>query len=82
MKEFTVMFRSVKEIGEFVSLVNRQTFSVQMLFGSAVLDARSILSLCCLGLHKPLTVRVHGGEQSDAFCDAIGNYLVEPVPSC
>ena len=44
------MFRSVKEIGEFVSIANRQSFSVQLLYGSTVLDASSILSLCCLGL--------------------------------
>ena len=50
VREFTVMFRSVKEIGEFVSIANRQSFSVQLLYGSTVLDASSILSLCCLGL--------------------------------
>ena len=55
MREFTVMFRSVKEIGEFVSIANRQSFSVQLLYGSTVLDASSILSLCCLGLNRPLT---------------------------
>ena len=58
MREFTVMFRSVKEIGEFVSIANRQSFSVQLLYGSTVLDASSILSLCCLGLNRPLTVCV------------------------
>ena len=38
VREFTVMFRSVKEIGEFVSIANRQSFSVQLLYGSTVLD--------------------------------------------
>ena len=74
VREFTVMFRSVKEIGEFVSIANRQSFSV-----STVLDASSILSLCCLGLNRPLTVRVCGGEQSEDFCRAIQPYLVEPA---
>ena len=54
VREFTVMFRSVKEIGEFVSI-------------------------CCLGLNRPLTVRVCGGEQSEDFCRAIQPYLVEPA---
>ena len=53
MQEFSVIFRSVKEIGEFVSIANRQPFSVQLLYGSTVLDAGSILSLCCLGLNRP-----------------------------
>ena len=72
MREFTVMFRSVKEIGEFVSIANRQSFSVQLLYGSTVLDASSILS-------RPLTGRVCGGEQSEDFCRAIQPYLVEPA---
>ena len=79
VREFTVMFRSVKEIGEFVSIANRQSFSVQLLYGSTVLDASSILSLCCLGLNRPLTVRVCGGEQSEDFCRVIQPYLVEPA---
>ena len=76
MREFTVMFRSVKEIGEFVSIANRQSFSVQLLSGTAVLDASSILSLCCLGLNRPLTVRVCDGAQSEHFCREIQPYVV------
>lgn len=79
MREFTVIFHSVKEIGEFVSIANRQTFSVQLLYGTTVLDAGSILSLCCLGLNRPLTVRVCDGAQSEAFCREIQPFLAEPA---
>ncbi len=81
MREFSVIFRSVKEIGEFVSIANRQSFSVQLLYGSTVLDAGSILSLCCLGLNRPLTVRVCAGEQSEEFCREIQRFLTTPSPS-
>ena len=81
MREFSVIFRSVKEIGEFVSIANRQPFSVQLLYGSTVLDAGSILSLCCLGLNRPLTVRVCAGEQSEEFCREIQRFLMTPSPS-
>lgn len=77
MQEFTVMFRSVKEIGEFVSIANRQSFSVQLLYGSSVLDASSILSLCCLGLNRPLTVRISADARSEGFCHDIRPYMVE-----
>ena len=79
MREFTVIFHSVKEIGEFVSIANHQPFSVQLLYGTTVLDASSILSLCCLGLNRPLTVRVCGGEQSETFCREIQPFVVEPA---
>ena len=45
MREFSVIFRSVKEIGEFVSIANRQPFSVQLLYGSTVLDAKAPMML-------------------------------------
>ena len=78
MREFSVIFRSVKEIGGFA---NRQPFSVQLLYGSTVLDAGSILSLCCLGLNRPLTVRVCTGAQSEEFCREIQRFLTTPSPS-
>ena len=81
MREFTVIFRSVKEIGEFVSIANHQSFSVQLLYGSTVLDASSILSLCCLGLNRPLTVRVCGGEQSEEFCREFQPFLADAPAS-
>ena len=77
MREFTVIFRSVTEIKEFARLANRQPFAIQILSGNAVLDAHSILNLCCLGLHTPLTVRVDAQCADPVFCTAIHPFLVE-----
>ena len=54
---------------------------MQLLYGSTVLDAGSILSLCCLGLNRPLTVRVCTGAQSEEFCREIQRFLTTPSPS-
>ncbi len=78
MREFTVMFRSVQEIGDFVSLTNRQSFSVQLLYNGVVLDASSILSVCALGLNRPMIVRLRDDAQTESFCTAIQPYLLEP----
>ena len=77
MREFTVMFRSVQEISDFVSLTNRQSFAVQLLYHGIVLDANSILSISCLGLNKPVCVRLRDDAQSEAFCAAIRPYLID-----
>ena len=70
VREFTVMFRSVKEIGEFVSIANRQSFSVQLLYGSTVLD---VLSLSNIG--SPLYVWVFSDYAiSEASEEMSANY--------
>lgn len=80
MREFTVMFRTVQEISDFVSLANRQRFSVNLLYHGLVLDATSILSVSCMGLNTPIGVRLRDDAQAEAFCTAIRPYLVaEPA---
>ncbi len=74
--EFIIEFHDVEQIGRFVSLANRQPFAVQILHDASLLDAKSILNLCFLGLHTPLCVRIAANEtQSEDFRTAIGPYL-------
>ena len=76
--EFTVEFQTVEQIGNFVSIANRQPFPVQILHGTSLLDAKSILSLCSIGLHTPLTVRFFTDKPgTDAFRAAIVPFLCE-----
>ena len=58
VKEYTVMFHSVSEIADFTVAANRLPFPVHFLYGSADADAKSILSMCCLPLREPITVRI------------------------
>ncbi|MCI5993685.1 MAG: hypothetical protein MRZ24_06600 [Clostridiales bacterium] len=58
MKEYTAVFRSVKEISTFVSIANRQPFPVQILEGDNTFDAKSILGLFDVHLNTLLTIRI------------------------
>lgn len=58
MREYTIIFHSVKDIAEFVTFANRQPFRVQIVHNDAVFDAKSLLSLFCLELNCPLTLRI------------------------
>ena len=64
MKEYTALFRSAKEIGDFVSIANRQPFPILILEGDNVFDAKSILGLFDVHLNTLLTVRI-----DDAYAD-------------
>ena len=78
MREFTVMFRSVQEISEFMALANQQPFDV--LFGrpGGVSNAKSMFSCLSLRLNSPQTVRILA-EHVDVsdFCREVGPYLFQ-----
>ena len=74
MREFTVMFHSVTQIAEFVNMVNRYPFHAWLIQGTAKLDAKSLLSLCCLSLNTPLTLCVP--EQSSE----LGTFAADLTP--
>ena len=77
MKEFTVIFRSVKEIADFVSIANRQPFRIQLLADDAVFDAKSLLSLFCLNLSTPMTVRIPECVDVASFYSEIAPYRAD-----
>ena len=76
MKEYTALFRSVKEIGTFVSIANRHPFSVQILDGDNIFDAKSILGLFDVHLNTPLTIRISDScADPQSFITAIQPYI-------
>lgn len=79
MAEYTVRFHSVKQIAAFVSIANRQPFSVQIRVEDTLYDAKSLLSLFCLRLDAPLTVRVAERADVAAFARAIAPFLCDSL---
>ena len=75
MKEFTVIFHSVVQIAQFVNVVNRYPFHVWLVHGSARLDGKSLLSLCSLELHTPVTLRPDTDGDLTAFCADIAPFM-------
>ena len=82
MREFTVYFHSVKDIAEFVVIANRQPFHIQIVHGESTFDAKSLLSLFCLELHAPMTVRVPDKNADiSRFLSELQGYLHELQPA-
>ena len=82
MREFTVVFDSVKDIAEFVLVANRQPFHVQIVHQDSVFDAKSLLSLFCLELHCPLTIRIpESSADTTQFRRDCAPYLVGSMPA-
>lgn len=81
MREYTIVFRAVSDIAEFVTVANRCPSRVELIHGDSVFNAKSLLSLFCLQLHMPMTVRVYDTYQESTFRTDILPFLQEMQPA-
>lgn len=74
MKSFNIALKSINDVKDFVNIVNKYDFDVDLTSGRYVVDAKSIMGIFSLDLSKPIKVDVHS-EECGSFCDDI-KYLV------
>ena len=74
MGECFVSFSSVKDVHAFVTLATRQIFPLHVEDGQMHTDGKSIMSLCCMGLNRPLRVRYPLEEQG--FLRDVAAFLI------
>lgn len=60
MKTVTIMLSSIDDVKNFVNLVSKCDFDVDLVSGRYVVDAKSIMGIFSLDLSKPIAVEVHG----------------------
>ena len=75
MKAFNIMLKSINDVKDFVNVVNKYDFDVDLTSGRYVVDAKSIMGIFSLDLSRPIRVEVHGDECGN-FCEEIKNFVV------
>ena len=78
VREFTVIFRSVQELSEFMALANQQPFDVLFVRAGGVSNAKSMFSCLSLQLNSPQMVRILAdGVDVSEFCQNMQPYLAQ-----
>jgi phosphotransferase system HPr-like phosphotransfer protein len=75
MKAFNIVLKSINDVKDFVNIVNRYDFDVDLSSGRYVVDAKSIMGIFSLDLSKPIKVELHG-DNCGKFCDELKNFIV------
>jgi len=75
MKTFNIMLKSINDVKDFVNIVNRYDFDVDLSSGRYVVDAKSIMGIFSLDLTSPIKVEVHE-DNCERFMDEIKNFIV------
>lgn len=75
MKTFNIILKTINDVKDFVNIVNKYDFEVDLTSGRYVVDAKSIMGIFSLDLTKPIKVDVHTDDCGD-FMDKIKNFIV------
>ena len=69
MKSVNIKLSLAENVKEFVNIVNRYPYDVDLRAGRHVVDAKSILGIFSLDLSKPITLEVYADEAEDLLND-------------
>lgn len=76
MKTFHIMLKSINDVKDFVNIVNRYDFDVDLTSGRYIVDAKSIMGIFSLDLSKPIKVEAHD-DNVDDFMKDVKPFIVE-----
>ncbi len=74
MNTFNILLSSINDVKNFVNIVNRYDFDVDLTSGRYVVDAKSIMGIFSLDLSKAIKVEVHS-DDADAFIAELKPYI-------
>ncbi|MDY3928616.1 MAG: HPr family phosphocarrier protein [Clostridia bacterium] len=77
MEVFNIILNSINDVKEFVNIVSKYDFDIDLTSGRYVVDAKSIMGIFSLNLSKPIKVEAHCGDQRDEFMAEVKRFIVE-----
>ncbi|MCT1904834.1 HPr family phosphocarrier protein [Oceanobacillus sp. FSL W8-0428] len=78
MVERYVSLEKINDVKDFVEIVSRYDYKVDIISDTYVLSAKSIMGIFSLDLTKPLKLRIHADSCDDLLAD-IAPYLSEQI---
>ena len=76
MKTVKININTINDVKNFVSIVSRCDYDVDIISGRYAIDAKSIMGIFSLDLSKELTLNIHSDDCAD-FLEEIKDYIVK-----
>ena len=76
MKSVMIRLSLVENVNNFVNIVTRYPYEMDLRAGRHVVDAKSILGIFSLDLSKPITLEIYSDDCGDLLED-VGPFLVK-----
>ena len=75
MKNVKVSLASINDVKNFVNIVGKYDFDIDLVSDRYVVDAKSIMGIFSLDLTKPIGVQLHT-ENADEIIDELKPFIV------
>lgn len=75
MKTFNLSLNCINDVKDFVNIVTKYDFEIDLISGRYVVDAKSIMGIFSLDLSKPIKAEVHS-DDCDKFVGEIKKFIV------
>ena len=76
MQTFNILLSSINDVKDFVNIVSRYDFDVDLTSGRYVVDAKSIMGIFSLDLSRPIKVEIHG-ENCEELMNELSRFIVK-----
>ena len=76
MKVFNILLNSINDVKEFVNIVSKYEFDIDLTSGRYVVDAKSIMGIFSLNLSKPIKVEAQCSD-NEKFMEEMKRFIVE-----
>ncbi|MCR4718422.1 MAG: HPr family phosphocarrier protein [Firmicutes bacterium] len=76
MKTFNLSLNCINDVKDFVNIVSKYDFEIDLTSGRYVVDAKSIMGIFSLDLSKPIKAEVHS-DDCDKFEGEIKKFIVD-----
>ncbi len=76
MTKTTVSLQAINDVKEFVNIVMKYDFDIDLVSGRYAVDAKSIMGIFSLDLSKPIELNAHT-DDADKFFKEIDKFIVK-----
>lgn len=76
MTKTTVFLQAINDVKDFVNVVMRYDFDIDLVSGRYAIDAKSIMGIFSLDLSKPIELRAYTDDAEKLF-EAIDRFIVK-----
>ena len=76
MTKTTINLKTFGDVQEFVNILMKFAFDIDLVSGRYIVDAKSIMGIYSLDLTKPIELQAHTDDAEDLFA-AIDKYIVK-----
>jgi len=76
MTKTTISLEAINDVKDFVSIVMKYDYDIDLISGRYAVDAKSIMGIFSLDLSKPIELNAHT-DDAEPFLEEIKKYIVK-----